>query len=73
MSLPSRHLLTSTVYFDPYLIIHTGLNLPKKYGGNQNIGGQEVPVTDEIIGVSQLLGHVPGLPTKSTPMTIQVI
>src|SRR6218665_1296093 len=43
----------------------------KIFRGNQNIGGgQKVSVTDEIIGVSQLLGgHVSELPSpKSTPM-----
>jgi len=29
-----------------------------------------VAITDENIGVSQLLGHMPGLPPKSTPMMV---
>jgi len=32
---------------------------------NQNIGGQKVLKSDKRMGVSQLLGHVPGLPPQS--------
>ena len=28
--------------------------------------------SDKCMGVSQLLGHVPGLPAKSTPMRVQL-
>ena len=44
----------------------TGVDLSKILVGNQNnqnVGlGQKMSKPDEIIGVSQLLGHVPGLP-----------
>jgi len=37
--------------------------LVKNIGGNTNIGGQGVAITDEIIGVFQLLGGTcPGCP-----------
>ena len=45
----------------------TGIDLSViNYGGNQNIGVWEKVsiITDKIIGVSQILGHVPG----SSPM-----
>jgi len=32
------------------------------------LGGQKVVKSDKCMGDSQLLGHVPGLPPKSTPM-----
>ena len=45
----------------PWMHCH-GLRLVKNIeGGNQNIGGK-VSIIDEIIGVSELLGHVPEPP-----------
>ena len=35
---------------------------------NQNLGGQKVVKRDKCMGISHLLGHVPGLPPESTPM-----
>ena len=43
----------------------TCIDLSKLLGGaSQNIGdGQKVVITDEIMGVSQLLGHIPKIYT----------
>jgi len=54
--------------------VANGVDLSKILVGNQNnqnVGlGQKMSKPDEIIGVSQLLGHVPGLPPKSTPLAV---
>src|SRR6218665_4217242 len=36
--------------------------------GKPKYWGKKVVKSDKYMGVSQLLGHVPGLPPKSTPM-----
>jgi len=41
-----------------HLTLHC-VNLSKILEASQNIGVQKVAITDEYIGVSQLLGHVP--------------
>ena len=47
----------------------TGVDLSKILGRQTKIlGGQKVVKSDKCMDVSQLLGHVPGLPPKSTPM-----
>jgi|SRR6218665_555788 len=46
----------------------TGIDLSKILGENQNIG-EKVVITDECMGVFQLLGDThPGCPPNSTPM-----
>ena len=46
-----------------------GVDLLEIFWATQISGGEELAITDEIVGVSQLLGRVgdvPGLPLKST-------
>jgi len=53
----------------------SGVDLSKVLGENQNIGGeQRVVITDEGIGISQLLGGAcPRCPPKSSPMLERVL
>jgi len=48
---------------------NTGEDLSKILGGQPKILGEKVAKSDKCMGVCQLYrGHVPGLPSKSTPM-----
>jgi len=53
------------------MAMFTGVDLSKILGEKQNIGGEQmVSITDEYMGISQLLGHVPGFPSKSRPVVM---
>jgi len=48
--------------------MYTGVDLSKILGGNQNIGEQGVAITDEIIGVSRLLGAL----ARAAPQSLRL-
>ena len=55
MSAIYKSLLSS--YISRIIAVNQNINrLVKNIGGNQNMGEQKVAITDESIGVSQLLG-----------------
>jgi len=44
--------------------MYSGVDLSKMLGGQTKILGKKVVNSDKYMGVSQLLGHMPGLPPK---------
>ena len=56
----------------PFVVMSAGVDFSKTLGQTKIVGGQKVAITDESMGVSQLLGSM-GLgypPPKSMPMII---